>query len=53
MKDSSTRANVTISRPVVTTTLVPANSTIRADSGAVTIITMANGISRTPACSGV
>src|SRR6266536_3088454 len=38
--------------PLVTTTFVPTRSTIRALSGATTIIVSANGRSRTPACNG-
>ncbi len=53
MNDSAIRAPVMIKRPAVTTRLVPARSTNRADSGATTIIVIANGTIRTPACRGV
>jgi len=53
MNDNDTRAALTVSRPVVTTRLVPARSTIRADIGANTIIVTANGTIRTPALSGL
>src|SRR3954468_6097422 len=53
MNDSDTNPVPTTASPVVTTALVPTRSTIRADSGAVIIITVAKGSIRTPACSGV
>ena len=52
MVDSTSIDTEMVDSPMVTTRLVPSRSTSRADSGAVTIIVIAYGISRTPACSG-
>jgi hypothetical protein len=50
--ESSSSEPATTHSPRVTTRFVPSTSTNRADNGATTIITIANGISRTPAASG-
>ena len=51
--DIAVSAPATIDRPTVTTSFVPWRSTIRADSGATTIIVRANGSIRMPAWSGL
>ena len=50
--DSTSIDNEIVDNPIVTTRLVPRRSTSRADIGAVTIIVIAYGMSRTPASSG-
>ena len=52
MNERTTIATEMMVSPIVTTRLVPRCSTSRADSGAVIIIVIAYGTSRTPASNG-